>query len=421
MKNKSKVELMAPVGSYESLNTAINAGCDSVYFGVTQLNMRARAANNFDLEDLRKISDIAKEHGVKTYLTINTLLYDHDLKLVYKLIDAAKENEIDAIICADMAAILYGNKIGQTVHISTQLSVSNIEAVKFYAQYSNMIVLARELTLPMMKKICEQVETEDIRGTDGERVQIEVFGHGALCVAYSGRCSMSILTDNSSANRGACRQNCRRSYKVIDEETNTALRLENNYVMSPSDLCTIGLLDELVDTGIKVIKIEGRGRSPDYVDRVIRTYREALDSIEEGTYTKEKIKQWNKDLGTVYNRGHSHGFYLGKQFMEWSGVYGNKATKKRIWVGDVKHFYSKISVAEVEIMAGESLSSEDEYQITGQTTGIVRGKNPDMIIDEKPVKITKKGDVITFKVEGKVRKGDKVYRVDEVSPDQLQK
>lgn len=404
------VELMAPVGSFESLHAAINAGADSVFFGITQLNMRARAASNFDFKDLAEIASISQKHGVRTYLTLNTLLYDHDLKLAYKIIDAVKEAGIDAIIAADMAAITYANSIDVEVHISTQLSISNIESVKFYAQYSDMIVLARELTVPMMKNVCDQIREQDIRGRNGKPLDIEVFGHGAMCVAISGRCSMSLLTDNSSANRGACRQNCRRSYKVIDEQTNTQLKIENDYVMSPEDLCTVGLLDELVASGITVLKLEGRGRSADYVDTIVRVYREALDALNEGTYTQERILEWNKQLGTVYNRGLSAGFYLGKPFVEWSGVYGNKATKKRELVGIVSHYFPKIKVAEV-LVQDTTFSNTDEYVFTGRTTGALRGTEPQLVVEEQEVETAQKGDIVTFKVADRVRKGDRLYKI----------
>ena len=409
-KTSHSVELMAPVGSFESLQAAINAGCDSVFFGITQLNMRARAASNFGFEDLKKIAKIAQKSNVRTYLTLNTLLYDHDLKLSYKIIDAVKEAGIDAVIVADMAAIMYANKVGVEVHISTQLSVSNIESVRFYAQFSDMIVLARELTMPMMKNICDQIKAEDIRGKNGQPLEIEVFGHGAMCVAISGRCSMSLLTDNSSANRGACRQNCRRSYKIIDEETKTQLKVENDYVMSPEDLCTVGLLDELVGTGISVLKLEGRGRSADYVDTIVRVYREALDSLNEGTYSSEKITEWNTRLGTVYNRGLSAGFYLGKPFVEWSGAYGNKATKRRELVGTVTHYYPKIKVAEVAVREN-TFSTDDEYVFTGKTTGALRGEKPQLIVATKEVEIAQKGETVTFVVSDRVRKGDRLYKV----------
>lgn len=409
-----KVELLAPVGSFESLHAAINAGCDSIFFGITQLNMRAKSAANFNFEDLKQIAEICHRNKVKAYLTLNTILYDHDIKLAYKIIDAVKASGIDSIIASDMAAIEYANKVGVNVHISTQMSISNIEALKFYANYCNVVVLARELTLPMIKKICNQIVEQNIKGKNGELIKVEVFGHGAMCVAVSGRCSMSLLTDNSSANRGACMQNCRRSYRVIDKDTNTALDIENDYVMSPSDLCTIGMLDELVNSGIDVIKIEGRGRSADYVDTVIRTYREALDSIHEGTYNRTKIKQWNKELGTVYNRGFSHGFYLGKPIVEWSGIYGNKATKQRVFVGTVKKFFSKAMVAEILLEAGE-LSNTDEFQISGDTTGIIRGKKHEIWLEDKNVPKAGKGSLITMKLDNKVRPGDRVYRIDKTS------
>ena len=404
------VELMAPVGSFESLQAAINAGCDSVFFGITQLNMRARAASNFDFDDLKEIARISQESGVRTYLTLNTLLYDHDLKLAYKIIDAVKAAGIDAIIAADMAAIQYANNVGVEVHISTQLSISNIESVRFYAQFSDMIVLARELTVPMMQRICEQIREEDIRGRSGKPLDIEVFGHGAMCVAISGRCSMSLLTDNSSANRGACRQNCRRSYKIIDEQTKTQLKVENDYVMSPEDLCTVGLLDELVGTGITVLKLEGRGRSADYVDTVVRVYREALDALNEGTYSPQRVVEWNERLGTVYNRGLSAGFYLGKPFVEWSGAYGNRATKHRELIGLVTHYYPKIAVAEVMVQENP-FSAEDEYVFTGKTTGVVRGKKPKLIVDSQKVPLAEKGDIVTFTVSERVRKGDRLYKL----------
>ena len=408
--NKSNIELMAPVGSYESMMAAIHAGCDSIYFGITKLNMRAKSSSNFDFEDLDKIVDICGQHGVKTYLTLNTLLYDNDLALAYEIIDHAKAANVDAVIASDMAAILYANKVGQTVHISTQLSVSNIESVRFYAQYANMIVLARELTMPMVKQICEQIQADDIRGTDGELLKIEIFGHGAICVATSGRCHMSLLTHNSSAQRGACVQNCRREYTVTAVGSNVQFNLENNYVMSPSDLCTIGLLDELVATGIATLKIEGRGRSPDYVDTVISCYREALDAIADDSYTEDKIANWNQRLGTVYNRGMSGGFYMGKPFIEWSGAYGNKATKRRELIGVVNNYYTKVQIAEVQVNSGV-ISNQDEYQFTGVTTGVLRGQNPVLWVDEQEVQAAQKGDIITFRVEDKVRRGDKLYKV----------
>lgn len=408
--NQANVELMAPVGSFESMMAAINAGCDSIFFGITQLNMRAKSSQNFNFDDLQKISETCRDHGVKTYLTLNTVLYDHDLKLAYKIIDEAKKNKIDAVIISDMAAILYANKIGQPVHLSTQVSVSNIEMVKFYAQYCEMIVLARELTLPMVKNICQQIKEQNIKGTDGELIKIEIFGHGAICIAVSGRCQMSLLTDNSSANRGACTQNCRREYVVTEVDTNTQLKLENNYVMSPTDLCTIGLMDELVATGITTLKIEGRGRSAHYVDTVISCYKEALDAVAEGSYSQEKIDSWNKRLGTVYNRGMSDSFYMGQPFVKWSGAHGNKATLRREYVGLVTNYFVKAQVVEVEVLNG-SLSNGDEYLFTGQTTGLIKGSQPVMWLDGKEVITAAKGDLITFKISERVRRGDRLYKL----------
>lgn len=406
----NNLELMAPVGSYESLMSAINAGCDSIFFGISQLNMRARASKSMNIDDLHKVATICHKHNIKAYLTLNTLLYDHDISLTKNIIDEVKKSGIDSIIAVDMAAIAYAKKIGVPVHISTQLSVSNVETVQFYSQFADVVVLARELTLPLIKNLCNEVIKRDIRGPSGELVKIEVFGHGAMCIAVSGRCSMSTITENSSANRGACRQNCRRKYKVIDEETGTAMRLENDYVLSPSDLCTIGMLDELAETGLSVLKIEGRGRSADYVDQVISCYREALDSLNEGTYTQEKIDAWNKRLGTVYNRDHSHGFYLGEPWVKWSGAYGNKATKTRVQVGVVENYYVKIGIVQVDMNAGE-ITSSDEYQIVGPTTGILRGEKPDLWLDKKQVSLAEKGTNITFKVSKRVREGDIVYKV----------
>jgi putative protease len=407
---KKKIELLAPVGSYESLHAAINAGCDSIFFGITQLNMRAKAAHNFTFKDMEEIAKICHQKEVKAYLTLNTILYNHDVNLAHKIIDKVKETGIDAIIASDMAAIMYANEVEVNVHLSTQLSISNIETVKFYSKFADVVVLARELTLPMIKDICTQIREQNIRGVNGELMKVEVFGHGAMCIAVSGRCSMSLLTDNSSANRGACRQNCRRRYRVIDKDTNTELEIENDYVMSPSDLCTVGMLDELAASGMDVLKVEGRGRSADYVDRVVRTYREAIDSLENGTYTKDNIKRWNEELGTVYNRGLSGGFYMGKPFVEWSGAHGNKATKRREAVGKVKKFYPKMSVAEIILESG-TISNEDEYQIAGERTGILNGNKPEIWKDEKTITHAQKGDTISIKVESEVRSGDRLYKM----------
>lgn len=406
------IELMAPAGSFESLHAAVNAGADSVFFGVMQLNMRSCSTpnkGNFELDNLSEVARICHEKGVKAYLTLNTILYDHDFFIARKIMDEAKKAGIDAAIIADIGAIEYAKQIGLPLHASTQLSISNYPAVEFFAQFCDTIVLARELTLPMVKVITDKIKENNLCGPSGKPLKIEVFGHGAMCVAVSGRCSMSLLTDNSSANRGACKQPCRRSYTIIDDDTQKALKVSNKYVLSPSDLCTVGALDEFANAGIKILKVEGRGRSADYVDTVIKTYREALDALKEGTYTEEKIAEWNQVLGTTYNRGFSHGFYMGKPWIEWSGVYGNKATKQKVFVGTVQHFYDKISVAEVTVEAGE-FDSANEWGIIGDTTGIVRGDGVKIILDEQEVQSAKKGDRVTFKVEFKVRQGDRLYK-----------
>ena len=410
--SKDKIEIMSPAGNFECLAAAIKGGANSVYFGVEQLNMRARAANNFSLADLPKIVEICSEKNVKTYLTLNTIMYDHDMNLMKKICDAAKKSGVTAVIASDISAISYANSIGLDVHISTQQNVSNIEAVKFYAKFADVIVLARELTLSQVKKICEEIKKENIKGPNGELVKIELFAHGALCVAISGKCYMSLGTYNASANRGACLQNCRRSYKIIDEETGDELVVDNKYIMSPSDLCTIGFIDKLIDAGVKVFKLEGRGRSADYVYTVTKSYRDAADSVLDNTYTEEKIKNWISELESVYNRGFWHGgYYLGKKLGEWSGVYGSKATKEKIFVGVAKHYFPKTGIGEFHIQS-EKISVGDEILITGNTTGVIQGKVDEMFVNDKQgIKEAKQGDVITFKVPERVRENDKLYVV----------
>src|SRR3989344_9146789 len=369
-----KVELMAPVGSYESLRAAINSGADSVYFGAEQLNMRACSANNFNIDDLKKIIEICKKNNVKTYLTVNTILYDHDINLMKKICDAAKKFGVTAIIASDVAAMSYVRAIGIEVHLSTQANVSNLETVKFYSQFVDVIVLARELTLKQIKEICDGIKKDNIRGPDGELVKIEIFAHGALCVAISVKCYMSLATDNASANRGACIQNCRKKYRVIDDEEGKELVLDNEYIMSPKDLSTIGFLDKIIPTGVKVLKLEGRGRSIDYVYKVVKCYREAVDSFIEGSYSKEKIENWNKELGSVYNRGFwEGGYYLGKQLGEWSGAYGSQSQFEKKFIGTGRHYFSNKKIGEFKLEAGE-LKKGDKIMITGNTTGFIECK-----------------------------------------------
>lgn len=406
-----KIEIMAPAGSWESLESAIKAGADSVYFGIEQLNMRARASNNFTLKDLKNIVKRCNESGTKSYLTLNTILYDHDIQLMRKICDSAKKAGINAVIASDMAVINYANSIGLKVHISTQANVSNIEAVKFYSKFAEVMVLARELTLRQIKNICNEVKKQNIKGPSEELVKIEIFCHGALCVAISGKCYMSLATENASANRGACLQNCRKSYRVIDEETGGELKIENKYIMSPKDLCTIGFIDKLLDSGVSVLKIEGRGRSPDYVYAVTKAYREAVDSVINRVYTKEKINTWIKELEKVYNRGFWHGgYYLGKKLGEWSGGYGSQSKKENIFIGTARHYFPKTQIGEFILQTGE-VELGDEIIITGKTSGIIHQKVESLYVNEKPVGKAKKGETITIKLSERIRKNDKLYIV----------
>lgn len=405
------VELLAPAGSFDSLQAAINAGCDSVYFGIADFNMRATAAKNFTLENLSQVVDICTKAGVKTYLTVNTLLYNDELDIMREIVGAAKKTGVTAIIAADFATIQYARSIGVEVQISTQVSISNIESLKFYSQFADRVVLARELSLEQMKEIYEDIKKCDIRGPKGELVELEVFAHGALCVAVSGRCAMSLYCYGPSANRGKCTQVCRRQYKVTDIETGKELIVDNNYIMSPADLCTIGMLPELVDAGAKVLKLEGRGRPPEYVDTVVRCYREALTAIEEGKYTQEKVKEWNERLRTVFNRGFSTGLYRGRTHDEWAQTHGSKATKEKTIIGKVQKYYGKIGVAQVKIKAKEEISEGEEFLITGPTTGAVTGIWKNIMVDDEVVKTAKQRDVVTFKVDSKVRRNDEVYVV----------
>lgn len=402
---------MSPAGSFSSLNTAIKAGANAVYFGIEQLNMRARAANNFKTADLPEIVRICQEKNVKTYLTVNTILYDHDLVMMKRICDAAKSAKVTAIIASDIAALQYAHSIGLEVHISTQQNVSNIEAVKFFANFADVVVLARELTLSQIKKISQEIKENNIKGPAGELIRIELFAHGALCVAISGKCHMSLATQNASANRGACTQNCRRSYRVIDEENGEELVLDNKYVMSPKDLCTIGFLDKILGAGVSVLKLEGRGRSADYVHTVTKCYREAADAVADGTYTKEKIEKWTKELEGVYNRGFWHGgYYLGKQLGEWSGEYGSQATKQNDYVGRVTNYFRKNNIAEIILDSGD-LNVADEVLITGDTTGVLKFSPTSIFTNDQSTKKATKGETITTPVPERVRINDKVFVV----------
>ncbi len=405
---QGKIEILAPAGSFASLQAAINAGADAVYFGVEQLNMRSRAADNFTVEDLDEVARIIHQTGAKAYLTLNTLLYDHDLILMKKLVDTAIEKQMDGIIVADQAAILYAHKKGLPVHVSTQLSVSNIESVEFFAKYADVIVLARELDLRMIERIVKEIKERDIRGPSGKLVKIEVFAHGALCIAYSGRCGMSLFTDNASANRGACRQNCRKAYIVKDKETGIELELDNEFIMSPNDINTLPFLPELLATGVSVLKLEGRGRSPDYTDMIVRVYREAVDAVANRSFDEQKVENWMQRISTVYNRGFSDGYYLGRE-QGWSKTDGSVATEEKVFVGPVKHYFPKAGVIEIEIRAAD-LPLGSSVVIIGDITGVIRAEVSELRADDRtPISMALRKTVASFPVPEKVRTGDKVY------------
>ncbi|WP_396602678.1 peptidase U32 family protein [Algibacter sp. R77976] len=405
-----KIELMAPAGNFESLQAALDNGADSVYFGVEQLNMRARASINFTLDDLQEISNRCKAKNVRTYLTLNTIIYDHDLSIVKTLIKQAKEADITAVIAMDQAVISSAREVGMEVHISTQINITNIETVKFYALFADTMVLSRELSLRQVKKITEQIEKEQIKGPSGKLVEIEIFGHGALCMAVSGKCYMSLHSQNSSANRGACKQNCRKKYTVIDQETGFEMELDNEYIMSPKDLCTIDFLDEVVDAGIKVLKIEGRGRAPEYVAKVIKCYREAIDSIENGTYSKEEVINWMQTLETVYNRGFWNGYYLGQKLGEWSKGSGSHATQKKVYIGKGTHFFPKAKVGEFKIEA-YNINVGDTILITGPTTGAQELVVDEFLVNDAKLTEGTKGDLVTIKLPFRIRQSDKLYKI----------
>lgn len=407
---RKKIELMAPAGGFDSLQAALDNGADSVYFGVDQLNMRARATMNFTLGDLEEIAERCNQYGAKSYLTLNSIIYNHDLSLIKTVVNRVKEAGITAIIASDQAVIGYAKSQDVDVHISTQLNVTNIETVKFYALFANVMVLSRELSLRQVKEICEGVEKEDVRGPNGELVRIEVFGHGALCMAVSGKCYLSLHTSNASANRGACVQNCRRKYKVVDLEDGHELEIDNEYIMSPKDLCTIDFLDQLADTGISVLKIEGRGRAPEYVATTIKCYREAIDSIADGTYSKEKVSYWMSRLETVYNRGFWGGYFLGQELGEWTDAPGSKATQKKIYVGKGMHYFGKAKIGQFK-MEAHSIKIGDKLLITGPTTGVVETTLESMRVDDHDAEVAARGSEVTFPIDAVIRASDKLYKI----------
>ena len=405
-----RIELMAPAGNFESLQAALDNGADSVYFGVEQLNMRARASINFTLDDLEEISRRCKQKNVRTYLTLNTIIYDHDLSIVKTLVKRAKEADITAVIAMDQAVIAAAREAQMEVHISTQINITNIETVKFYAMFADTMVLSRELSLRQVKKITEQIEKEQIKGPSGRLVEIEIFGHGALCMAVSGKCYLSLHSHNSSANRGACKQNCRKKYTVIDQESGFEMEIDNEYIMSPKDLCTIDFLDQVADAGVKVLKIEGRGRAPEYVSRVIKCYRDAIDSLANGTYNKEKVISWMLELEKVYNRGFWNGYYLGQKLGEWSKGSGSHATQKKVYIGKGMHFFPKAMIGEFKIEAFD-LTIGDTILITGPTTGAKEVEVKEMLVNDEKQSKGSKGDSVTIPLAFRIRPSDKLYKI----------
>jgi len=404
------IEIMAPAGSWESLQAAIQGGANSIYFGIEQLNMRARSSNNFTLKDLTEIVELCSKKNIKTYVALNTIIYDHDLILMKKIVNTAKQTGITAIIASDQAVINYATSIKMEVHISTQTNITNIETIRFYSHFADVVILSRELSLLQTKEITKEIEKQQIKGPSGNLIRIEIFAHGALCMAVSGKCYLSLHTANSSANRGACIQNCRKTYTVTDKEDGYQFDIDNEYIMSPKDLCTIGFIDKVLDSGSSVLKIEGRGRSPEYVKTTTQCYREAVDSYLKGTYNKEKIKGWMTRLKTVYNRGFWDGYYLGQKMGEWTGIHGSKATKKKIYIGKAKKYFSKIQVAEFDLEA-QDLQKGDGILITGRTTGVIETVANEIRINDKQVKEVKKGDNFSMKLNCKVQPNDKLYKV----------
>lgn len=402
-------EIMAPVGSYESLAAAIEAGADAVYFGVEGLNMRSRSSANFTLDDLAEIVRRCHQEQVKTYLTVNTVIYDADLDYLDKIIIAAKTAGVTAIIASDIAVFNACRRHDVEIHISTQCNITNIEAVRFYANVADVMVLARELNLDQVRAIYDTIEAEDIRGPHGQRVRLEMFCHGALCMAVSGKCYLSLHQMNSSANRGACTQICRRGYEVTDLETGDKLNVDNKYIMSPKDLCTVDFLDRFLDAGVRVLKIEGRARSADYVKRVVECYDEALRAIEEGTYTPERAEQWKERLRTVFNRGFWGGYYMGARAGEWSRTYGSSATVRKVYVGKVTNYFARIGVIELQVEAAP-LSVGEPVFLTGETTGVVEFVVEEIRVALKPVQEAPQGVLCSIKVPTLIRRGDKLFK-----------
>ena len=416
--DRNDIEIMAPAGSWESLAAAINAGANSVYFGIEKLNMRSKSSSNFTTEDLKKIVKICRENDVNSYLTVNTILYDDDLTLMHQIVDTAKEAGVSAIIASDVSAMMYASNIGVEVHLSVQTNITNVDALKFYAQFSDVVVLARELNLKQVKAIHEAIVNQHIIGKNGQLIRIEMFCHGALCMAVSGKCYLSLHEKNLSANRGECNQICRRGYSVKDKDSEIELDIENEYIMSPKDLKTIGFVDEMLEAGVRVFKIEGRARGAEYVKTVVTCYNEAVEAVLNDDFNEEKVADWNERLSRVFNRGFWNGYYLGQRLGEWSKNYGSEATTRKIYVGKVTNYFSKISVAEVFIEA-QNLRTGDDILITGETTGAYEDVLSEMRVDLKPVDEVKKGSYFSFQTKELVRRNDKVFKI--VKAEELKK
>ncbi len=410
MIERNDINIMAPVGSFESLIAAILGGADSIYFGIEQLNMRARSSHNFTMDDISKIISICKEHDIKTYLTVNTIMYDKDMGFMKSVVRKAKEQKIDAIIASDQSVIQYACSVDMPIHISTQLSISNIETIKFYSGYADVMVLARELDLEQVSAITKTIREENIKGPGGNLVAIELFAHGALCMAISGKCYLSLHEQNYSANRGECMQTCRKPYLVTEKESGYELEIDNEYIMSPKDLCTINFINKILDAGVKVLKIEGRARPPEYVNTVTKCYDEAVKAYINGSYGEGKIKNWEQRLSSVFNRGFWDGYFLGQKLGEWSHRYGSRATKRKIYIGKAINYFTKIKVAEFKIETG-TLKVGDDILITGPTTGVVYSQIKDIRVDRKSVNEASKGEHFSIAIDDQVRRSDKLFKV----------
>jgi putative protease len=408
--NRNEIEIMAPAGSWESLAAAIQAGADSVYFGIEKLNMRSKSSNNFTTDDLRKIVAICNENKVKSYLTINTIMYDDDINLMREIIDTAHEVKVSAIIASDIAALMYANEKGVEVHLSTQLNISNVDALRFYAQFADVVVLARELNMEQVAYIHQQIQSQYIRGKKGDLIRIEMFCHGALCMAVSGKCYLSLHEKNISANRGACNQICRRGYVVKDKDSEIELEIDNEYIMSPKDLKTIGFTNILLQSGVRVFKIEGRARGPEYVKTVVSCYREAIESCLDNTFTEEKIEGWNVRLSRVFNRGFWNGYYLGQRLGEWSSNYGSEATHRKVYIGKCTNYFKNKQVAEF-LLEAQHLDKGDEILITGETTGAYEDVVEEMRVELLAVDRVEKGTYFSIKTKDIIRRNDKLFKI----------